>query len=121
MCLSVTGSDTHITHIIQLDSPKNLSGRYYYSYLCSPVLQQRKQPRKEDSQDSCCSLPLTKILIPPVYLFLFEYSCALLTGMQPGAATVVNSMKFPQKSQKYKYPVIQELHYWVFTQNMQKS
>ena len=41
----------------------------------------------------------------------------LLVRIQTDAATVVDSMEVPQK---VKNPIIQELHYWIFTQRIQK-
>ena len=37
--------------------------------------------------------------------------CALLVGMQTGAATVENSMEAPQEVENRAYPMSQQLHY----------
>ena len=42
--------------------------------------------------------------------------CVLLVAMEFGAAIVENSTAVPQKIRKYNYPMVQQFHFWVFTQ-----
>ena len=43
-----------------------------------------------------------------------ENLVTLLVGMKIDAATVENSMEFPQKTKKYNYHMTQQLHFWVY-------
>ena len=44
----------------------------------------------------------------------------VLVGMQIGAATVQNNVEVPQKVKNRATVTVQQSHYWVFTQRIEK-
>ena len=45
----------------------------------------------------------------------------LLVGMQTGAATLENSMEVSRKIKKQNGPMIQQFHFWIFTNENKNS